>query len=313
MDFINKIDNLNSNEIIKILEHNIKTAAFMRSEISNLTNYPTNNIVIEEEKKVIKKDELEENNEDYEYEDEIEYYLEDYKSIKNISIESLLEILPSKSIYNYKEIIIRLQAESIKEIKELEELLILEDDIETLKEIKNTIINEQLKIKLLKEILNKEEVLEEEKDKNKIILAPTLSGNIRIIDDLEHIPQEYYQAFLELINSIIDGTFKGAKRLINDLATGTTIREVRGDGIRVLFHRVDKNTYSLITAFLKKTYANKGYKEFIKSRISSYQQVEDYIKESLNDEEFIKENELYVDELFNLLDKENTTNSVLGG
>lgn len=294
-----------SSEIAKIIEKNIIEANHLRSEINRLKNYE-----IEEQEEVVEDVKIDiktETIKDDDFEDEVDYYLEDYRNFEGeITKEKLLEILPSESSYRYKELLMRLHAESIKDIKEFEELFIIEDDIRTLNDLKEEILREKQKIKCIKECLNNNEEKEEKLEhKNKLILAPSSSGKIVIIDDLKHIPSEYYVAFYELIESIKDNTFKGVKRLSNDSIYGTSVSEVRGDGIRVLFQRLNKDTYSLITAFLKKTDSNRGYKEFVRNRISSYSQISDFIKESLDDEDFIKENELNLEEMYRILGKDN--------
>ena len=316
MELIEIIDENNYNEILKVLEANIRTARMMRSEIDRLKPAEKKEEQEEPKQEIKSLEQKEEITEqiDEEFEDEIGYYLADYKSITGyMDKEGLIEILPSTSNYRYKEILMRLQAESVKEIKELEELLVDETDINVIKEIKELILIEREKIRLISEIINtKEEEQENEKRENKIILVPTLSGKILIIDDLEHIPTDYYEAFNEIIKSIIQGTFKQVKRLSHDSAD-SSICEVRGDGIRVLFTRVSKDSYALITAFLKKTTTSRGYKEFIRNRINAYEQVSNKLKQLLLSEDFIEENAKYVEELFNLLEKPSEKQIKVGG
>ena len=305
MEILEIDENTTSNDILRIIDNNIKEASLLRSEINSLSTYKTELIEQEEktEETIIINKEI---NKDDDFEDEVDYYLEDYKYYNGkTNIKDLSKILPSKSNYRYKELLIRLHAESIKEIKDLEELTILEDDPITLIDIRKEIIYENDKIKCIKELLiDKELIKEQEKVKNNLILAPSLSGKIVILDDLKHIPSEYYPAFCEIITSVENGTFKGVKRLSNDSIYGVSVSEVRGDGIRVLFQRLNNNTYSLITAFTKKTDSNRGYKDFVRNRLSNYSAVYDYIKESLDEISFRQENKLYVEEMFRLLGRE---------
>lgn len=296
MEFLKITDKMTSSELIHVLEENLAIASFMRREINNLKEEPYKVIELDDVKgkKEIRHEEKEEDS----FEDEVEYYLDDYKKLIEVNEENIRDILPSRSNYDFEKIVLRLMSESLKEIKELSELIDLEADKEVLEEIKVNIEKEQEKINILKRILFQKEEKEEKRGKNNIILVPTLSGNIRILDDLEHLPEETYDGFKELIDSIENNTFKGVKRLVEYL-----ISEVRGDGIRILFGRLNRNTYALITAFQKKTTANSGYREFLKGRVSSYKQVIDYLKDNLEDEDFLNENEENKEKLYKLLSK----------
>ena len=148
--------------------------------------------------------------------------------------------------------------------------------------------------------MNKEEIVEVQEHKNRIVLIPTISGNIRVIDELEHIPSDYYDSFLELINSIINGTFKNVKTFTSNYHL-TGISEVKGFKTRVVFSRLDKNTYGLITAFVKKTDTDKLYKDTLTRKVSHFKENEAKLKEKIKDKEFMELNDLYVEELFNLI------------
>ncbi len=248
--------------------------------------------------------ETEEDEERDAFEDEIDYYLSDYRTLEApITKEAIQEVLPKKSNYRYQDIMFRLQAESIREIKEIEEILMENKDISTveLKEYRQLLDLEKNKIRILRECLSeKEDVSSQDEKKNQLILVPTPSFNIRIIDDLEHIPSEYYPNFYELIQSIVDGTFKGVKRFKNNRYL-LGISEVKAFKIRVVFTRLDSNTYALITAFMKKCDNDKLYQESLQSKVSEYRKIEDQLRNSLSNEDFISENNRYIEEMFSLL------------
>lgn len=238
------------------------------------------------------------------FEDEIAFYLNSYRQLgEEFSIEDIRSILPRKKHPKYKDILLRLSLESVKEIKEVKEILRSEDISEEEQEICNRIIEtETKKIDYIKSRLlqseKQEEVVEEEK--NNLVLVPTLSGNIRIIDDLEHIPNDYYEGFKDLIESIVDGTFKNVKMFVsNSQLFG--ISEVKAFKIRVVFTRLNENTYALITAFVKKSDKDKLYNESLNGKVKEYRSLEPKLKMNLSNQEFMKENEKSVQELFNIL------------
>lgn len=236
-------------------------------------------------------------------EDELSFYIYNYRSLSSdFSENDLIMILPSKKHPKYQEILLRMAYDSFKEIREatnLKQITSSEDE----KEIINEAINyEKRKMDFIKKILSSKEATVEEEIKNNIVLVPTTSNKIRIIEELEHIPVEYYDRFLELVNSIIDGTFKNVKTFKNN-AKLMGISEVKGFQVRILFTRIGYNTYALISAFVKKTDIDKYYTESLEKKVFDYYLVEGILKEKLSSDEFISYNENNIDTLFDILGK----------
>lgn len=247
---------------------------------------------------------LEEKKEDDSFKDEMNFYLLSYRQLsEDFTKEEINEILPKKKNPKFKDILLRLSLESVKEIKEVKELLREEEISLEEKELCNKIIeSENKKIDYIKSklIVSDKEEIEEQEEKNNIVLVPMLSGNIRIIDDLEHIPNDYYEGFKDLINSIIDGTFKNVKTFSNNEGL-IGISEVKSFKIRVVFKRLNDNTYALITAFMKKWDNDKLYQESLISKVKEYYLIESDLKKLINDHEFMEENEKNVQQLWNVL------------
>ena len=292
------------NELLKRIEEDILKANNIKKEISKLKNETNQNEFIEIKKQSIKENiEVEEEEED-EFEEEVSFFLERIRNLSdNFEENEMLSVLPSRKHIDYEKIILRLQLESIKEIKEINDLLIEEEINETdLNDYKLLIDKEKRKIEILKKISREEEIVEEEEIKNKLVLVPTISGNIRITDELEHIPTEYYSGFLELIKSIEDGTFKNVKALKkNPRIQG--LYEVKLFKIRVVFTRISSDTYALITAFMKKSDNDKLYNESLNSKANDYHLIENTLKKLILDEEFMKENNKELDYIINLLSR----------
>lgn len=308
--------NSSLDEMLEVIEDNIRTTTQTREEISKLKlqskRAKKQDVVIKPTKKETTEKEP---YCDIDFEEEMEYYLTDYKSLREDNLEEdLLSILPSKKTYRYKDIILRLIAESLKEIKEVNELISRENfSAEELTDLRSVILLEKKKISILKEHLkHKDEVETEEEVNNEIILVPSLTGNVKLIEDLEHIHPSNYEAFLELVESIKNGTFKGVKRFTNNMRFAG-ISEVRGFQVRIAFARIGKNKYALITAFTKKCDNDKGYRDSLTQKLSDYRLQEDKLKALAEDEEFLRENELNVERLYALLGKveESTLKEVL--
>ena len=308
--------NSSLDEMLEVIEDNIRTTTQTREEISKLKlqskRAKKQDVVIKPTKKETTEKEP---YCDIDFEEEMEYYLTDYKSLREDNLEEdLLSILPSKKTYRYKDIILRLIAESLKEIKEVNELISRENfSSEELTDLRSVILLEKKKISILKEHLkHKDEVETEEEVNNELILVPSLTGNVKLIEDLEHIHPSNYEAFLELVESIKNGTFKGVKRFTNNMRFAG-ISEVRGFQVRIAFARIGKNKYALITAFTKKCDNDKGYRDSLTQKLSDYRLQEDKLKALAEDEEFLRENELNVERLYALLGKveESTLKEVL--
>ena len=299
------------NDLLKVIEVDCKEARLKRAELSRLKKHLHSDTVeeaITDNKNLKVETSSNISLEDDDFNDEISFYLDSYKKLDDqFTYEDIINVLPTKDNYNYIDIINRLIAESYKEIKEINELLMEDDSIpkEELVEYKALIGKEKLKIKYLRKSMLEEEQTTIKEHKNRIVLVPTINGNIRIIDELEHIPSEYYDSFLELINSIINGTFKNVKTFTsNPQLTG--VSEVKGFKTRVVFSRLDKNTYGLITAFVKKTDTDKLYKETLTRKVTHFRENESKLKERIKDSEFMELNDLYIEELFNLISPKET-------
>lgn len=299
------------NDLLKVIEVDCKEARLKRAELSRLKKHLHSDTVeeaITDNKNLKVETSSNISLEDDDFNDEISFYLDSYKKLDDqFTYEDIINVLPTKDNYNYIDIINRLIAESYKEIKEINELLMEDDSIpkEELVEYKALIGKEKLKIKYLRKSMLEEEQTTIKEHKNRIVLVPTINGNIRIIDELEHIAGEYYDSFLELINSIINGTFKNVKTFTsNPQLTG--VSEVKGFKTRVVFSRLDKNTYGLITAFVKKTDTDKLYKETLTRKVTHFRENESKLKEKIKDSEFMELNDLYIEELFNLISPKET-------
>lgn len=290
-------------EELNILQNQETKISKLKDEISRLKLKKT---VVNKEtvKENINEVILEEKKEDDSFKDEMNFYLLSYRQLsEDFTKEEINEILPKKKNPKFKDILLRLSLESVKEIKEVKELLREEEISLEEKELCNKIIeSENKKIDYIKSklIVSDKEEIEEQEEKNNIVLVPTLSGNIRIIDDLEHIPNDYYEGFKDLINSIIDGTFKNVKTFSNNEGL-IGISEVKSFKIRVVFKRLNDNTYALITAFMKKWDNDKLYQESLISKVKEYYLIESELKKLINDHEFMEENEKNVQQLWNVL------------
>lgn len=292
--------------LLKKVKQNTVIASKLRNEINRKTTLHSTKPkqqIIEIQNKPEAEIPKKKTNSDFER--EVSFYIDSYNDIDDdFTVDDLIELLPSEDNYDFKDIILRLQAESIKNIKEISEIIIQDFSLskDELNEYKNEITKEKRKIDILSKILIKDDtIFSEAKEKNDIILVPTKAGNMRIIEELKQIPSEYYPRFLELINSIIDGSFKNVRAFTNNYGL-SGIYEIKVNQARLIFTRVGKNAYSLIDLFVKKDmYATHHY-DSLKIKVGEYRHLHNKLKEKSKDKDFMKENNKYVQELFDLIE-----------
>lgn len=281
--------------ILEGLEANATKAHMIRDEIQKLKVdiTPDQKEGLNSKNCPLKETTEEQIEEDEIFEDEVKSYIKEYERLKSdFTEDELMEILPSPTDYRYIDIIRRLQAESVKNI-------IVYRDI-----FQETIDKEELLI--IKESIESEKEEKIEQKKNKIVLVPTTTGNIRVLEELKAVPIEFREPFKKLIDSIIDGTFKNKKNFINNRKlAGFT--EVKGFQVRVVYVRIDLDTFGLITAFIKKTDNSKLYRDSLELKFSDYKEIEEMFKKQCKTEEFQQENEKNLEELYRILTGEKTT------
>ena len=314
MEFIviKDLTDVTEEELLEAMKKNANTASLCREQIRkmkaaaaktkkvvpipNIEEYQTDSVTIEDEDKA-------------NFEDEIEYYISSMKEITADNIDSEIEdVLPVRKNPNYRTILYRLKLEALRNIREIEELFEEADETEDLTIFKDEVILEQRKISYIDKALTHQKssgVTQEQEEKNNIVFVPTSGGSIRVLDEMERIPQEYQVGFKELFDSIQDGTFKGIKKFKNNNALNGII-EVKGFQVRVVFARLNKNTYALITAFIKKCDNDNGYVSVLKQKVADYRTISEQLKKNLSNPEFMDQQREYTEELYRLLGEQDS-------
>ena len=306
------ITSITEKNLIEIIDKNHKTAVFLKEEIKKLQEANKTQPQIKKMPQIetIKQENniqyIDEDPDEYNFEKEVAYYLEELKKLPiNYSEEEILEVLPVISNYNYERIINRLRLEIIKNINEIREFL--EEEYESfnkeeLKELQIELKSEHKKSLFLKKVLNKEELKNESKPvENKLIFVPTSGGSPRVLEEIKDIPIEYYDGFLGLFQSIKEGTFKGVERFASTNNTVAGISKVKDFKIRVAFDRIDKDKYAVITAFVKKSDNAKSYLVPLQNKIANYRKLTLQLKELVKNDDFLEEQSKYEEELFEIL------------
>lgn len=304
-------DGITSKEIFEVISENHKTSMLIDKEVKKLKELSSKSTKrVEDDNKTPEKemiyDEADEVNS--ELDDKVDYYnylissIDDCEDLQD-QIESSL---PNPNTGDYKTIVLRLKLKLLKRIKETADFISEcreEFDDEDLEEYKEEIRLCSKKLEILKSESNEEVNENKTSTKNNFFFPVSSMGNIRVIDEIEKISKsspEFCSEFLELFQSIEDGSFKRVKRFLNNNKL-VGISEVRGFKPRVVFDRIGKNDYAIITAFLKKCDNDRGYKDSLELKIQKYMSQRDNIVKRLNNPEYRALNEQYTNELFGKL------------
>ncbi len=304
-------DEISSEEIFEVISKNHNTSMLIDKEVKKLKELSSKSTKrVEDDNKTPEKemiyDEADEVNS--ELDDKVDYYnylissIDDCEDLQD-QIESSL---PNPNTGDYKTIVLRLKLKLLKSIKETADFISEcreEFDDEDLEEYKEEIRLCSKKLEILKSESNEEVNENKTSTKNNFFFPVSSMGNIRAIDEIEKISKsspEFCSEFLELFQSIEDGSFKRVRRFLNNNKL-VGISEVRGFKPRVVFDRIGKNDYAIITAFLKKCDNDRGYKDSLELKIQKYMSQRDNIVKNLNNPEYRALNEQYTNELFGKL------------
>lgn len=277
-----------------------KYKAAQKEKIEEDSSYDTK----EEIEKEVKKEKGDFFDKYFKYIKNLIYDLKDssdlYDNIKSI-IDNLNDYYKDKTI-------LRLQIELYKDIHEIYNFIFLEniEDDNYKNELKIEALVYEKKLNIIKSLKDKKEIEYVERNLNNLIFIPTKSSN-RTLVDIDKIPQESYPLFIELLDSIRSGIFKNYKRFTSDNSNfeDLFLAEVRYNDARVLFERIGKNEYVIISMFIKKCRNNLGYKNTLYSAISAYKMVKDKLIELSSDPNFLQAQDETTNEIYNILNKNN--------
>ena len=312
VDALKELDSLNIKKQNDMLESIINYADTINEK--NKKEIAEYKILDSKRKIEIKKEEMKDNkvkaeskNKVYVNNSIVEY--KDYiKKILHLSLEDLkvyLEDLNSNNELS-KEFIIYLMLGVSSEINTYK--LMLEDafnnkDLELIKDINEEIIKLNNMNNLLKNYKNIDSVIKKE-EYNKVLFFETSSKRAYFIEDIEG-DFEFYNSYFNLLNSIIVGNPLKMKRFNNnDTLIGLTeARDIDGN-TRIIFDKIDNNTYLIIHAFIKKSDNDKLYKERIVNRYKLYLEQKSKILSNIDNEEFLERQHSFVEQLENMFDKD---------
>lgn len=134
---------------------------------------------------------------------------------------------------------------------------------------------------------------------NRIMFLKNSSGMPVIFQNLKGY-EEYYDIFLDLLNSIVDGTFKNL-RMFFKYGKLVNMYEVKYYEARILFARLKDNTYVILSGFMKKCVTDLRHRNLIENTSQTYQNQKDNLLNYLNDDEYMQKEQMYLEQLNNML------------
>jgi len=308
-------------DLERVVRYNLGKAHQIRKELKLLKEMPMkveSQLTTDEEITTISESETEEkeNNEEYLY-----YYtnlMEDLKEAKTEEEKRIIieDNLPTVNNKNYTNIVNRIKLELLKEIYELEELKKLETERDYIQEIETEKAEIELLLKLIQEIQStkvESEMSTSRPLKNTLIFLQSHTGSTYAENDLYSISEEYYDSFKELILSIENGTFKNVKRFARNNNILKGICEVKDFKTRVIFDRIDISTYVIIDIFVKKSDCDNGYLTSLNSRVDYYKKNKSTVIEQIKDVKYLSFQQSIRDNLINGLSERNIIKTMKRG
>lgn len=198
--------------------------------------------------------------------------------------DNILSVILVK-LYSQKVEVLNFMKEYKEDVRELfeEELSLIDEKIETILDYKNQ--KEVEEIKTCKE--------------NKVVFLKNSFGEPVIFQHLKGC-EEYYDSFLELFNSIIDGSFKNLGTYTNNQKV-SGLYKVKLFKTRILFSRIGEDVFVVLAAFTKKCDTNLRHQNLLENISSAYQIQKETLSELIKDEKALSKEEEYKDNLIYML------------
>ncbi len=224
----------------------------------------------------------------------------------------LNSILPDKDTEQYAEIInsilIQLYKEKVEIINLLHEQNIEEKDVMDMFLLEIDFLDN-----LMEQIIDIRDldVVEEDmienistNQKNQLWILKNSVGKPYFLSSLKG-KEEYYGIIKALLESMMNGTFKNLRAVSTNDDKKMKLLEVRelSSGTRVLFSRLNQNTYIIIDAYVKRCTDNTKNQAILHRNSKLYQQVRNKLMDNLNCIETVEKEKQYTKELFSMLDE----------
>ena len=223
---------------------------------------------------------------------EVGHYIDAIKACDDDDF--LTEILPSIYDNNFDSIIGAILLYFFNEITLGNQMLKEEESEESIEYLRAIIKRDKEIIRIIKEYSKDEEECvtieetEESKPVNKLIFLKKSNNSLYIDDDIDDIAIE--DDILPILNDIINGSITREKRFHNSNEL-KGISAIRRRDSRIIFVRLDNDVILILGVLVKRFQNTQVYRDMLDSRVKTFKQQRDKLKESLEDEEFLEEHE----------------------
>lgn len=225
----------------------------------------------------------------------------------------ITELLPSPYENNFENTIYSLLLSYYKEITCANQMLKDVKDSLEIEYLQKEINKAKKIIEIIKEYhieSTTQETIEQKQEKNALpILYLRNFSNIPYINvDIEDIGISDYSYLESIFTELSQGIISHEKKFVTyEKLRG--ISAIRKGDVRVIFARID-NTIIVLGALSKRFQNTAPYRELLKRRAKAFKEQKDSIKESINNENFIENNNYITEELFNKLTQQNPKQKV---
>lgn len=297
INFLKSAIKSNEEEIKKLMKQNEK----IKKDFNDCTNG--------------KQKPIESNCCDIKYEDSVEiqnirkvdirYYLEYLKC--SYDIEDLKIFMPSIDDKNYEDVYasimlflqkeLILQKKKLSSVSEKRELIEVQEKIEKITFMMNLVMD------------YKEMCFETDYDVSLfndvakmpfLVYSKTETGNIVLLKDLKKESSEFYDYFLCLFESLVNGNFKNLK-VISNKYFPTSFNEVKFNQTRITFEMMGDNVCLITGAFVKKVMNSSIYRTRLISILKNAQASKKHILKNINNQTFIDEQLEITKQVYKLL------------
>lgn len=285
-------------EILKKLkEHNkkiydrekTKAKEFLNMKNINNKTFADTQFLFQEEKKVNNVESLKCN---------VDEYFEKIEKTKNIN--EIFNLLPDRNNPEFDNILTMIMVKLYaKKVEILNFMKQYKEDVYEIFEGDLNLIEEKIE-KILDYKDQKEEKIENVSSCNKVVFLKNSNGEPTIFNNLKGY-EEYYDSFLELFNSILDGTLKNFGTYNNNNKING-LYKVKLFKTRIIFSRINEDTFAILGATKKKTDNDLRYRHFLEN-LSAINEVkkQDFI-DIAEDFELLKVEDEYKEKLIYLLE-----------
>jgi len=224
-----------------------------------------------------------------------------------VDLSQLEDALPKRNSENFEQIINHLLISLLQEEMYFRQLLYNEGkNLDSDADVRSYVNQLREKFEFIKQYRDKkveQEIINDKETSNRLIFLTTNYGNVCALSDIKDIDSEYYETFLKLLESIIDGTFKNVKTFVIH-GPETLVSEVKDFKTRIIFIKLEPNVYIINSIFVKKTDIDLYYRNSLTNRDSLYRGQINHIMKQLtgpNRDKYLQEQALITEELINTL------------